>query len=232
MRLGRPKRPARPQQDRFEVMTSSILERITFRSGREEKQGKVAPTGKVYVSSRFDASEKSSKYARSHRSSRTGGRREDTAIGADDSANDLALAFSSDQQPPRTTSFQARQPVRRFSSKRLKLFSERPSSKPPSLAPQPSQADILSNFVYDDKKKSIADDQGDEDLLDDDEEDDNDAFVRPIMSDNDDEVAYFANRGGLSEFKVRRRFTLHPHGRFRAGWDIFQLVLMTCTLHF
>lgn len=90
--------------------------------------------------------------------------------------------------------------------------------------------DILSNFVYGNGEKNLNQaDDGDSDL-DDDEDNDGDAFARPAMSDGEDEVAYFANRSGLSEFKVRRRYTLHPHGRFRACWDVFQILLMTCRL--
>lgn len=71
-------RPPRPRQDRFEAMTASIMKRIAFRSGREGKPPKVAPSSKVYISTtRFDAFDKSQKLARSvrsHRSSKTGGR--------------------------------------------------------------------------------------------------------------------------------------------------------------
>ncbi|TMW66084.1 hypothetical protein Poli38472_003849 [Pythium oligandrum] len=83
----------------------------------------------------------------------------------------------------------------------------------------------------------IADDLMDDDLLEDDEEDyeEEDAGDRGfrkrrkrlLAADDDDEVAYFSQRGGNLSFTLRHHHVLHPHGRTRACWDVFSIMMIT-----
>ncbi|EGZ25292.1 hypothetical protein PHYSODRAFT_403509, partial [Phytophthora sojae] len=102
--------------------------------------------------------------------------------------------------------------------------------------------EVVTNYVYDvPEKKSKPktpgsdyddhDDQEDDDFdheLEDEEESEEDAFeLRPFMSEDEDEMAYFAHRMGGPDFKLLRRHVLHPHGRIRSIWDTITLFLTT-----
>lgn len=230
-------RPPRPRQDRFEAMTSSIMERIAFRSGREGKTPKVSPSSKVYISAistRFDTVNRSQRSTKSHRSSWTGGRQHDYEL---DDSSDLAHAFDNDNKtgskPAQISLSQSKLPVRRVSTRRLRFMSndqmKKVSATAVDAAAKPGTEDILSGFVYTNPEDGRHESDGGGSESEHDEEDpDSQTFMRQAISDAEDEMAYFANRPGLSDFKARRRYTLHPHGRFRACWDIFQILLMTC----
>jgi hypothetical protein len=53
--------------------------------------------------------------------------------------------------------------------------------------------------------------------------------LRALVAAEQDELAYFSNRGASFDFKIGRRWVLHPHGRLRSAWDCFLLGLITCT---
>ncbi|KAG6621947.1 Voltage-gated Ion Channel (VIC) Superfamily [Phytophthora cinnamomi] len=108
--------------------------------------------------------------------------------------------------------------------------------------------EVVSNYVYDvpEKKPKIpgADYDDHDDLenddfdprLDDDETSDGndelDFELRQVMSEDENEMAYFAHRLGGSDFKLLRRHVLHPHGRIRSIWDTITLLLTTWILIF
>ncbi|KAH7463140.1 Potassium voltage-gated channel subfamily H member 7 [Phytophthora ramorum] len=104
--------------------------------------------------------------------------------------------------------------------------------------------EVVTNYVYDmPEKKSkvkadyddiddLENDDFDHDLSDEDEEDE-DEFnfeLRPLVSEDEDEMAYFSHRMGGSDFKLLRRHVLHPHGRIRSIWDTVALVLIIWVL--
>eukprot|EP00644_Phytophthora_capsici_P003300 jgi/Phyca11/532725/estExt2_fgenesh1_pg.C_PHYCAscaffold_70153 len=101
--------------------------------------------------------------------------------------------------------------------------------------------EVVTNYVYDvpEKKSKTRSDYDDndelesddfDDLEEEDEIDDLDFEMRPFISEDEDEMAYFAHRMGGSDFKMLRRHVLHPHGRIRSIWDTFTLFLTTYIL--
>ncbi|KAG1685658.1 hypothetical protein DVH05_007781 [Phytophthora capsici] len=101
--------------------------------------------------------------------------------------------------------------------------------------------EVVTNYVYDvpEKKSKTRSDYDDndelesddfDDLDDEDDIDDLDFEMRPFISEDEDEMAYFAHRMGGSDFKMLRRHVLHPHGRIRSIWDTFTLFLTTWVL--
>jgi len=186
------------------------------------------------ISTRFDAINRSQRSGKSHRSSKTGGRQHDHDL---DDANDLARAFDSndrtDSRSAQMFTGQSKLSVRRVSTRRLRFMPDDQMKKATTATSatvvKPGTEDILSGFVYTGGESGRNESDGgglesahdEEDII-------SQSSMRQAISDAEDEMAYFANRPGQSDFKVRRRYTLHPHGRFRAGWDIFQILLMTC----
>ncbi|CEG41734.1 voltage-gated ion channel superfamily [Plasmopara halstedii] len=94
--------------------------------------------------------------------------------------------------------------------------------------------EVVANYVYDVPEKKMKgrlhgtsyDDSDEQE-----EEGDEVTFeARPLISEDEDEIAYFSNRMGGSDFKLLRRHVLHPHGRIRSIWDTITLVLTTWVL--
>lgn len=216
---------------RLGTLTSSLLDHLKIpRPGREAKQGKITPSSKVYIgASKYEKQGKGSKSSKSHRSARsvrTSTRRDSSQQRTAADEGDLALAFSPngasslDAKPPAQT------PLRHANTRKARFkLAARELTKEAAASGASASQDFLANFIYGNSNDGDNEDDDDDDL---DDEEDEVEFLRPLMSEGEDEVAYFANRIGISEFKVRRRYTLHPHGHIRAGWDVFQLVLMTC----
>ncbi|KAG4045618.1 hypothetical protein PC123_g18986 [Phytophthora cactorum] len=104
--------------------------------------------------------------------------------------------------------------------------------------------EVVTNYVYEVPEKKLkpktpgadyddTDDQeyDDFDLDEEEEEEDELEFeLRPFISQDEDEIAYFAHKTGGSEFKMLRRHVLHPHGRIRSIWDTIALFLTTWIL--
>ncbi|GMF15801.1 unnamed protein product [Phytophthora fragariaefolia] len=108
--------------------------------------------------------------------------------------------------------------------------------------------EVVTNYVYDmpDKKlkpkmpgadyddhDELENDDFDPDLDDEEESEEEDELyfeLRPFVSEDEDEIAYFAHRMGGSDFKMLRRRVLHPHGRIRSIWDTITLLLTTCRI--
>jgi hypothetical protein len=103
--------------------------------------------------------------------------------------------------------------------------------------------EVVTNYVYDvpEKKPKVKADYDDTDdkevdnFVDEEEEEEEEELdfdFRPFMSEDEDEMAYFAHRMGGPDFKLLRRHVMHPHGRLRSIWDTFSLVLITCKCMF
>ncbi|ETN09046.1 hypothetical protein F442_08697 [Phytophthora nicotianae P10297] len=104
--------------------------------------------------------------------------------------------------------------------------------------------EVVTNYVYEvpEKKTKPKTPTADYDDIDNQEIDDFDLDdeeeleeelefeLRPFISDDEDEMAYFAHRMGGSDFKLHRRHVLHPHGRLRSTWDTITLLLTTWVL--
>lgn len=67
-------------------------------------------------------------------------------------------------------------------------------------------------------------------LDDDDEDDDGHQFAKVLTAEAQDELAYFSQRVGNADFKLRQRHVIHPHGRTRALWDSILMFLISCRL--
>ncbi|KAI9979936.1 hypothetical protein PInf_027470 [Phytophthora infestans] len=104
--------------------------------------------------------------------------------------------------------------------------------------------EVVTNYVYEVPEKKVKprapgtdyDDIDDQELDDfdlegeEEEEDELEFELRPLISEDEDEMAYFAHKTGGSDFKLLRRHVLHPHGRIRSVWDTVALLLTTWIL--
>uniref|UniRef100_K3WZY9 Cyclic nucleotide-binding domain-containing protein n=1 Tax=Globisporangium ultimum (strain ATCC 200006 / CBS 805.95 / DAOM BR144) TaxID=431595 RepID=K3WZY9_GLOUD len=54
--------------------------------------------------------------------------------------------------------------------------------------------------------------------------------AKALTAEDQDELAYFSQRIGNSDFKLARRLVIHPHGRTRAFWDTILMVLISWIL--
>lgn len=184
---------------------------------------------------------KSARSSRSGRSGRTTGRAEDNdtpweyststpdllklEVGKDATSNpgtsDPGHALHSDGRPVYEPGPLVRPSIRQSSYLKKRNSQQQSGDDLEDMANgRPIGKDENLYTAYD-MENNDEDDMGDED----DEQDDDPGFHTP---EDQDELAYFSQRVGNSDFKLARRLVIHPHGRVRAFWDSILMFLISC----